>query len=76
MGEIVHEKVICIVIGRNESRVLNYLNGFEGAVSFTDLHEAHKYHTSLVYPTQMSMLLYRLKTKQLVNRIEWNEEGY
>lgn len=70
------KRYICIIVGINESRVLNYLSGFDGAVSFYNIHQAHKHNPSLFYETCLSQLLYRLINKNLVINTEWNGEYY
>lgn len=74
------QKVICIVLGINETRVLKYLSSKEVFVSFEDIYEAHKHYISMKYPLQLSQLLGRLLRKNLVketigNNYSINEKG-
>lgn len=60
------KRVICIVLGRNESQILNFLEKFEGAVSFNDIFEMNGYNPTLRYESTLSELLRRLLKKNLV----------
>lgn len=66
-----NKKVICLTLGCNEHAVLEYLDGFEGAVSFEDIYEAHKDNISLAYTVLLAQLLDRLLKKKMVLFTYW-----
>lgn len=59
-------KIICISLGINETKVLKYLNKNDDFVSFEQILEVQQPNVSLVYPLQLSHLLGRLLRKKLI----------